>query len=357
MAACPAPAFAEDAFPNQPDALTPEELQAAAAANAGAPGLKLHSSGKRRPGHPMPAYATFAGPAADLGAGVVVRQRVICNFWQQGPWRCGEPHQSYELQADGRTHLFTYRAVGVPQASPQLLREIADYVASPCFADQLRDLSDGKAPADNRDIMDVEQHADTLIFRTDMTQNPNSYSVRRSEGPCRFQLANARLGGGGMFPSAGITKAAERARLEAARTAPVTASKQQERTQQQQGTHPPIDLSAPASKIPAFQKLTDMLANLFILLNLASALLAVGLPFALLEKGRRAAARVAVGLAGLATLFAFGLVACLHLAGITDTGFSLILVVPATLLTWLAGVGWRIAAIRPERAAPPRPAA
>lgn len=93
LSACAPSSFAEDAFPNQPGALSPDELQAATAVLAAdlpaeAPKLKLLASGKRDAGHSMPAYVVFESSEVPSGS---PPKRAICNFLiATNKWHCSD---------------------------------------------------------------------------------------------------------------------------------------------------------------------------------------------------------------------------------------------------------------------------
>lgn len=191
-------------FPNQPGALTAQELQAASAAARTT--FPLVSSGKRAAAHPMSAYAVFAGEPAQPAANVVARKRIVCNYWaQQNAWRCGGTQSHYEVDAGGRKHRFSVFAMGVPEASPQLLAELAEYSVSACFGEQLQKLAAGRPVPKIAHLEDVGQEGSMFLLRTDMTTQPNVYYAQRLEpaqAGCRFGLKSVRIGATGAILAA-----------------------------------------------------------------------------------------------------------------------------------------------------------
>lgn len=94
----------------------------------------------------------------------------------------------------------------------------------------------------------------------------------------------------------------------------------------------------------------DKLADISFVLNMICGLGTLAGPIlAFSLAGRKAAARTA-GILTLATV-ATGLadLVFLKLAALADTGFSLLLVIPLTMLAILSGIVWLIVGTRPQK--------
>lgn len=195
-------AAAQDPFPNQPGALSANEIQAAAAAMKsalrGAAELPLFASGRRSGGHMMPSYALFASPLPDFSERVKVRRQVICNYWSNGSvWRCSEPHDQFRMTANGMEHAFSHQIAG-GSGDRRAVVDAVDFIYSRCWNDQFTAIG-GKpfTPSPDSDFVSTvldDGRGYTVI--TGPLSDGNSYRLEktdRSGDDCGFRIHHVRL--------------------------------------------------------------------------------------------------------------------------------------------------------------------
>ena len=199
------PVVVADPFPNQPGALSEQEIQAAQDAMTpmlgSEPKLPLSASGRRIPGHTMPSYVVFATPPARKSGRVLVERRVICNFFgSANTWRCSMPHDALLVDANGVKHKFSLQAIEGPAMDDAEVLEIADYVYSECFAAQFKALDEAK---DVTSFNTLPIH--TIMKRpgpaysvfTGMWPDEDIYSLIGSVKPadgCRYKIVSVTFG-------------------------------------------------------------------------------------------------------------------------------------------------------------------
>lgn len=197
------PAFAADPFPDQPGALSPAEIQAAAEAMnsrlSGEPALPLVASGKRSPEHMMPSYALFALPLADFSARIKTRRQVICNYFRTMPgWQCTGPHTELRMKARGVEHVFPY-VVDVGPEDTQTAVDIADFMYSPCFGDQYKAMGGTPfAPSSaTHSITTIMSDRGGFTVRTGPDAQADVYRIERTDKKtdgCGFGIHHVRVG-------------------------------------------------------------------------------------------------------------------------------------------------------------------
>jgi hypothetical protein len=200
------PAAAPDPLPDQPGALTPEDLQAAAAQAKALPGsgaeLPLVASGTRLPGQAVERYALFATPFAAYSPRVMVRTRILCNFFG-GMWRCNGPGDEFQMSANGIAHTFAY-SVLKGSADRQTAVDAVDFMYSPCFAAQFAALGGTPfVPSPGTDyVRAVTDDGNGLGIATGPFADNNSYQLqktdRKADG-CGFRIQHARIAGTNSF--------------------------------------------------------------------------------------------------------------------------------------------------------------
>lgn len=201
-AAIVAPAFGADPFPNQPGALSLEEIKAATAVMesrlGGERAPPLVASGKRHPGHPMPGYALFAAPLVDYSDRVKVRKRVVCNQWREArQWRCSSLHDEFRMSANGLEHVFAYQ-VTQGSGNSQTAVDVAGFMYSQCFNAQYTAIS-GKAftPSPDSDYVNtVVDDGKGFNVVTGPLGDGNSYRLEktgRSVDNCGFRIQDVRV--------------------------------------------------------------------------------------------------------------------------------------------------------------------
>jgi len=290
LASTPSHAAPLDAFPNQPGALTAEEIGAASSAMLAAPGadpaLPLVATGKRSPGHFMPMYALFASPPADYSDRVKMRKLVICNFIG-GAWRCGAPVEEFRMTAHGMEHAFTYQVINGP-GNRQTAVDAADFLHSPCFSAQYAAIG-GKpfTPSPDADYVNtVVDEGTALRVVTGPLGDGDSYALEKTDkaaDSCGFRLKSARIAKSGQLLSGSFANEV------AKRVAP------------------PQERPAPAQPvIPVQATDRDGVAIFTMYLAMISGVLALVVPRLVFARNRRAAALAAGGLAGTCTLMAVG---------------------------------------------------
>lgn len=340
VTAMPLHAVVTDPFPDQPGALSAEEIQAATGAMASAPGtgpaLPLVASGKRSPGHLMPSYALFAGPLENYSDRVRTRKQIICNF-MAGAWRCGAPVDQFRMSANGIEHVFTYQIVQA-RGDRQTAVDVVDFVYSQCFNTQFAALGGTPfTPSPDADFVSVVLDDGTgYTAITGPLGDGDSYRLEktdRSADGCGFRIRHARMAKSGvMLPQ---SHAREQAQARQEGEAQLRRA-QAEREESVRAIGVPV--GAPVSDLRSiFGKLTDLALGLNALLAVAAL---IG-PFNELAHGRKeSAVRIAVILTSATVVLAAAVVVFLKLAALTDTGYSLLIVIPLTLLAVLSCVIW-----------------
>ena len=336
---------AADPFPNQPGALSEQDIQAAQDAMTqmlgSEPRLPLAASGRRVPGHVMPSYVIFAAPPARKSARVLAQRRVICNFFgPAGQWRCSTPHDALHVDANGVKHVL------LPQAQEGSMDvaeavEIADYLYSACFAAQFKRLDEA------RDVTSFNALPIHTIMKrpgpaysvfTGMWPDEDIYSLIGSVKPadgCRYKVVSVTFG-----KREWERQEAKRKQEEAERIAQEEAARI---------AQPPREVQTPIQVPPVkgsnwvLGQLLDPLMDAAVGASVLCGLLALVAPFFWLRKGRKAATGVALTLAGASVALGVVYFIMLKVASITDTGFGLLLVIPAVMLAALACMGWVIA--------------
>jgi len=300
LAAAPSGAAPLDPFPNQPGALSAEEIQAAGRAMLSAPGadpaLPLVATGKRNPGHFMPMYALFASPPADYSDRVRMRKLVICNFIA-GSWRCGAPLDEFRMSANGIEHAFTYQVIK-GAGNRQSAVDAAEFLHSPCFSTQYAAIG-GKpfAPSPDADYVNtVVDEGAMLRVITGPLGDGDSYGLEKTDKAadnCGFRLKNARIAKSGlMLPQSYASEAARRAAPPLEKPAAAPPVIPMEASRQGRATLGPLAIGR------------DGFAIVIMYLAMVCGVLALVLPRLGLAKDRYAAARMAGGLAGACTLMA-----------------------------------------------------
>jgi len=300
LAAAPSGAAPLDPFPDQPGALSAEEIQAASSAMRSAPGadpaLPLVATGKRSPGHFMPMYALFASPPADYSDRVRMRKLVICNFIA-GSWRCGAPLDEFRMSANGIEHAFTYQVIR-GEGNRQRAVDAAGFLHSPCFSTQYAAIGGTPfAPSPDADYVNtVIDEGTTLRIVTGPLGDGDSYVVEKTDQAadnCGFRLMNARIARSGVQLPAGLaSEVARRATLPLEKPAAAPPVIPVEVRGQGRATLGPLALDR------------DNFAIVIMYLAMVCGVLALLLPRLAPAKDRYAAARMAGGLAGACTLMA-----------------------------------------------------
>ena len=337
-----APVLVADPFPNQPGALSEQEIQAAQDAMTpmlgSEPRLPLAASGRRIPGHAMPSYVVFAAQPARKSGRVLAQRRVICNFFDPaGPWRCSAPHDALHVDANGVKHVLVPQALEGSMDDAETV-EIADYLYSACFAAQFRRLDEA------RDVTSFN----TLPIHTIMKRPGPAYSVFTGMWPdedvysligsvkpadgCRYGIVSVTFG-----KREWEKREAKRIKEEAARIA----QEEAERI-----ARPPPEVQTPMQVPPTNtwkRVLLDPLADTAVAVSVISGLLALVAPFFVLRRGRRYATQTALTMTSACVVFGVIYLVVLKIAAIPDTGFGLLLIIPAAMLAGLAYLAWVIA--------------
>ena len=347
-------AAAKDPFPNQPGALTEAEIAAATVRMKMTPGsedLPLVASGKREAGHMMPMYAVFASPLVDFSERVKTRRQIWCNYWtNRSDWQCTPAHDEFRATTRGIEHVYSYQ-VAQGQGDRQAAAEIADYMYSQCFNSHFAAIG-GKpfTPSPDNDYVSVV--VDVMLDGSNgynvMTgyQGPGGGPVNmfrlertdRKKDGCGFRMPHARIGAT-LIPESyakveaeNLKKAEEQFRKrEAERIARLPP---EARPQPQQ---------RPAPSVPAASNILDALMDAAVAVSVLCGLLALVAPFFVLPRGRKRATLISVAMASACVVFGLAYLVLLKVAAITDTGFGLLLVIPAAILGALACLGWVIA--------------
>src|SRR5262245_44481398 len=120
------PAHCGEPFPDQPGALSSEEIQRSREAlkllpMSGVPGLDLVASGRRGDEADPPekvlfgfepargsAYALFAAPHPVDSERAKITVQFACNTDLQATWHCERPHYQVRISANGIDHVFLY---------------------------------------------------------------------------------------------------------------------------------------------------------------------------------------------------------------------------------------------------------
>ena len=202
-----APAFAADPFPDQPGALTPKEIEAANVAlrwiTLQAAQYKLITSGKRDPASPLPAYAVFAMPPANVTDRIATRRHIVCNFVRvTGKWQCARSQLEARVEARGVEHVLSLVALEGMTDDGRTAGEVVDYMYSPCFRGQYRALAGrGAAPPPNpRTISSVIVSPDSINVMTGPVGAEDTHVLDRNAGKnrqeCAFNLTAIHLGKG-----------------------------------------------------------------------------------------------------------------------------------------------------------------
>lgn len=198
------------AFPDQPGALTAEEIRAATDAVkprfGSGPVLPLVASGKRNPAHPMPGYALFAAPLADYSVRVKARKQVVCNQWRDGMvWRCGTLYDEFRMSANGLAHVFSYQVLQ-GSGAPQVALDAVDFMYSRCFGTQFAAIG-GKpfTPSQDTDFVNtVLDDGKGLRVITGPLGDGDSYQLQKTDKSvdnCGFRIQSARIAkSGAMLP-------------------------------------------------------------------------------------------------------------------------------------------------------------
>jgi hypothetical protein len=330
FAAVVAQAAVTDPFPDQPGALAAAELAAASVAMKqlpGNPSLPLAASGKRAPGHPLAAYALFATPYQPAQGNLRVRRQVVCNQLS-GAWTCAGPHEHIRAVAGGMEHGFAIEAIGGAGDRDTALA-IVRFMYTPCFFERL-EAAGGKrfVPSPDADyVSSLVDDGKGFNVATGPLADGKSYRLERlgQSEKCAFRILQARNARTGeVLPESNARDTAKFVPPAAAQLEPKRAMIQ-------------IQGGQPYTMAQLF---FDMLADGSIALNLLSSLLAVVLPPLVLLRNRRSAGFTAAVLFGLSLSSGIAVLVFLKLAAITDTGNSLLLVIPATILGMIGGGAW-----------------
>ena len=301
LAATLARAAAPDPFPNQPGALSQEEIRAVMEAMmsqlGGEKPLPLVASGKRAPDHLLPAYALFAAPVADYSDRVKTRRQVICNFMKtMSSWQCTKPQTEFRMTAQGIAHVFTH-VVDTGPENPRDAVEVADYMYSACFATQFKALGGKKPPPPFNPfpITTVVSHGDGIIVRTGPDDSGDVYQLgktdRAADG-CGFRIVNARMNKTGLALPEGFAK--DLAKQEEQGRKEMLAQQQARERQAQQAR------DAAAGTVDA----QEWIATITMFAAMAFGGLSLFLPWLFVKRGRWTAAHVAGILAVACTVSA-----------------------------------------------------
>jgi hypothetical protein len=204
LAAAVSRAAAPDPLPDQPGALTREDIQAATEAMKARLGsgqeLPLVASGKRLPGMAVDRYALFATPFVDYSARVKLRTRLLCFG---ASWRCPQPGDEFQMSANGIEHVFFY---GVLQGTPdrQTAVDVVDFMYSPCFAAQFAALGGTPfTPSPDADyVRAVTDDGKGIGVSTGPYADNNSYRLQKTDKSadgCGFRIEHARNAKTGAF--------------------------------------------------------------------------------------------------------------------------------------------------------------
>jgi len=299
LAAVAARAAAPDPFPNQPGALSAQEIAAATDAMkaqlGGEAAPPLVASGKRAPGHFFPAYVLFATPLADAGGGVRTRRQVICNYLASlSSWQCTKPHDQVHMKSQGLEHVFDY-VVDSGRESLQDAVEAVRFLYTPCFEAQYRELGSPR-PFARHPALTVVGHGDALTVRAGTGEAADAYRILKTERQadgCGFRIHHVRLGPSGVVVPQGYGQ--ELARQEAREEA----GRKKELAERQRDIDRAERRAAPEELAGVEVIATVLMWSAWII-----GLLTLVVPWVALAKGRAVAARAAGMLAGVCTLLA-----------------------------------------------------
>ena len=344
LAAMPSHAATLDPFPDQPGALTSEEIQAATvvmnSARGAEPAPPLVASGKRSPGHSMPAYALFAAPLEDYSGRIRTRRQIICNLFggPPGQWNCSSPHDEMRMSANGLEHVFLFQVVKAP-GNKQTAADIVDFMYSSCFFSQLTALGGNPfTPSADADyVSTVLDDGAGFTVATGPLSDGDNYRLQKAQqgdAGCRFRIQHARMARTGLVIPESYARELAKAAREAEAQRKLAQAQQEEAAQVGSAS-----VGEPVSQLRrGFDKLTDATVAFNSFMGIA-ALIA---PFAALSRGRKAAARIAFALSGATVVLAAAVLLFLKLASMPDTGNCMLLVIPVTSLAALSGVIWAV---------------
>ena len=345
----------EETFPNQPGALSAEELEDATKAMRQAAGggaeFALVASGRRNAHVLLPGYALFAQPFRDFSGHVSTRRQVICNFFRpMDRWQCGPSQDEFKLKTNGIEHDFSYELVQAPSRA-QAAVDAAEFMYSACFWSQLEAAGGARfTPSPDTDYVSiVVDDGKALRVRTGARGDGRSYELVPAEKAargCGFRIAGYRKAEPSPAPQAAAEPplvmsergARERAGARQAREAESAAMaakmqrEQQERLREQNKLFElgPFSMDKPEAAAALAQAGTLAL------------LLTLWLPgVARRKKGNWAAPAVALALSVGGILL--GALAS-HLHESTYEGY-LFFTLPAILISWIAVVGHFITAL------------
>jgi hypothetical protein len=109
--------------------------------------------------------------------------------------------------------------------------------------------------------------------------------------------------------------------------------------------HTPRQVPPVENRNRVLGELLDPLMDAAVGASVLCGLLTLVVPFLFLGKGRKAAFLAALTLAGASVVLGVVYFIMLKVASITDTGFGLLLVIPALMLASVACMGWVIALV------------
>ena len=336
LAAMPLRAAVTDPFPDQPGALSAEEIRAATRAmNLAGSGqaLPLVASGKRNPGHPMPAYALFAGPFEDYSDRVRARKQIVCNFLAAA-WRCSQPADEFRMSANGIEHAFSYQVLEGRRGNRQAAVDVVDFMYSQCFNAQFADIGGQSfTPSPDSDyISSVFDDGKEFRVATGPFGDGDIYrleSTGKGPGDCGFRIQHARMAKSGVILPESYAKEEAKARQ--------LAEAQHRRAEAAREAKRRAAASAPMGKPPSdldrfVGSVTDLAAGLVVLLGLAALL---GPFVELRARGVKSAARTAALLTSATVIVMAVVLAALFILREQEAGSPLayVMVGLASLLT------------------------
>jgi hypothetical protein len=200
--------FAAEPFPDQPGALSPEEIKAATNAlrhiTLSAAQYRLAASGKRESRSPLPAYAVFDYPPEKVSERIEARRRIVCNFVRvTDKWQCAREQLEVRVQTRGVEHVISLFTLEGITGDGRTAGEVVDFMYSPCFGDQYRALAGPRAAAPPlpRSINSMIVLPGSINVLTGLAGAEDTHALEPDAGPnrqaCAFRLTAIHLGKGG----------------------------------------------------------------------------------------------------------------------------------------------------------------
>jgi hypothetical protein len=311
--------------PDQPGALTAEEIRAATGAMmpfaGGEAGFRLVASGLRA-GAGSAKFALFAMPFARHSDRAETQQRILCGN-VGGPWICDGPVVTARVTRDSIAQEFEWHFAKI---DVQTAVAIVDFLYSPCFATRYAAIG-GKpfTPSPQTDYIEsaVVDGKGFGIY-TGPAGGWVFYQLQRTDKPadnCSFDIHHVKTAKSGVV-------------LPASYASEVKARDQQEREMQQ----------AARDRRPRSNE--ERVVEVAMPGSIVVALLALTLPWLSLLISQRAAAGVA-GILTIAATVLFAIAEHYYRPG-ADIRLDLVIIPPLLLLAWLVFIGLSIWQLRKQ---------